>query len=162
MRAPIYAFLFYIMFRTATAMDIPTAIWGPYMNPFGSLLSIFILLMVFEISAAKKPKTTDICQAVVCCGIIISVFGILEVQGFNPFGVQLLSGRAGTTIGNPVFMSAALMPCIPCALYLLGKKMETVRTVISVCLIITAGIFMTGSRGGIIASTIATLVFYLA
>ena len=159
---PLYIFLGWIVLRTMTAMDISTAIWGPYMNPFGSLVSILILLTVFETAAAQKPTTEDICRAVVMAGILISTFGVAEVNGFNPFGVQLLGGRAGTTIGNPVFMSGALMPVIPCALWLYRKKKETLRAILSVVLIIGFGLISTGSRGGLLATSIATLVFYLA
>jgi len=86
---------------------------GGFITALGYGILAFTAMQVF----ASGKHMVSLARAVTVSALIVSVFGVAQTQGFNPFfdlGTgEVSAGRVYATLGNPVFLGGFLVLVVP-------------------------------------------------
>lgn len=138
--------------------------WVIHPSNNGFLISIGLLIVLIISNSTRSNKNASgFFIALFLIGIIESILGTWQILSYIPNpSIPLKTpfvGTFGTSNGLGIFLVISFL----CGLYLVIKKKNTALSVIG-CLIILAGIFLSESRGSLLAliasfSFVAFLVF---
>jgi len=165
--------------------NITQSFFGSYDRQSGYLsyvyYFIFALLLVINLffnsiydyeikQKTLNSKINSIVRSVVLSGLLVSIYAILQRLGLdflNWFEAPWITGRSFSTLGQPNFLASWLLLVIPLVFYLSisssGKYLKSLWILIFVIQVIA--LFTTGSRGGVIAfllSSLIVLIYWLA
>lgn len=141
-----------------------TSFWGYYSRFHGGLLTTICYTIIY-FSAVKwldKQSTLNIIKISVITSILISLYAVLERLGINKdFWIQDVQNRVFSTLGQPNWLAAYLIPNIFLTLYLghTHKKFSP-YSILCFSLLVTALIF-TRSRSGFIALVLSYATYWL-
>ncbi len=162
------------------SINLTQSFFGSYERQAGYLSFLFyflwFILLAFNIwtidnrifrsgqEDKKENKIKRIIITVTFSGLIVSIYGILQILGIdflswpeNP----LLTKRTISTFGQPNFLASWLLLVIPLSAYLAyeNKKFFSRFLYSLILLVQLACLFFTGSRGGLVALGLSTLLF---
>ena len=143
-----------------------TALWtidsNNTMNSVGTLLQLFTFFSILALYPAERSDVRLLGSIIVGSGAIVSICGLLlYAQGFRTQEDRLSIKFEGLLL-DPNHIAASLL--LPIALAL-GTLLETRSVVLrffagAATLIMVSALFLTGSRGGLIA--LAVMLLYIA
>jgi len=114
------------LLSTLLSPSIGVSLWGrePALDGYGfyNALSHFILFAVVATHLKTTGQLWRLLGAIVASGVVVGVYGILQYFGLDPFGVHIVGGRVGSTLGNPIFTAAFLLMVVPVTLAVLLRS----------------------------------------
>lgn len=120
-----------------------------------TFLSMIVVSLAIVVYATKPQQIWRVIYAIAIVGVITSIYGILQSNGWDPIGVVDQQERVISSFGNPIYFGAYLVIAIPLTASLIVRLLIPniwVRAlVISVMLSIEVlALWLTGSRGPLI------------
>jgi O-antigen ligase/Tfp pilus assembly protein PilF len=119
---------------------------------------------VLDYAAAEDDNKWKILAAMFIPAVVMAAYGIFQSSGHDPVSWQTnFNGRASSTLGNPDFLAGHMVLLIPLSYALIfplrGWKM---LLMICVALILTAALFITQTRGALVAYFVSIAVLFAA
>lgn len=143
-----------------------TSFWGYYSRFHGGLLTT-ILYTIIYLAAIKwldKKSTQKLIKISVTTAILVGLYAIAERFGIDKnFWIQDVQNRVFSTLGQPNWLAAYLIPNIFLSIYLttiLPNKKITPASIISF-LILFIALILTKSRSGLIAFALSFMTYFL-
>lgn len=166
-RSPIsYAILAILITQTiATIFSINpyTSFWGYYSRFHGGLLTTICYTIIY-FAATKwldKKSTLNIVKISVITSILIGLYAILERLGINKdFWIQDVQNRVFSTLGQPNWLAAYLIPNIFLTLYLGHTYKKFSRYSIYLFSVLLIALIFTRSRSGFIAFILSYATYW--
>lgn len=141
-----------------------TSFWGYYSRFHGGLLTTICYTIIY-FAATKwldKKSTLNIVKISVITSILIGLYAILERLGINKdFWIQDVQNRVFSTLGQPNWLAAYLIPNIFLTLYLYRNAKEKFVFPILLFAILLIALLFTRSRSGFIAFILAYLTYWI-
>ena len=134
---------------------------GPVFDPKNLKEMVFLFVVAMVVTGVRTVHSTAVALALI--GLLLGAGGVYSVLA-HPIPLFPLSDepgglRAAGPFGEPNFFALSLAALLPMAMYVvaLGGRMQILGTAAG--LSIVAGVFATGSRGGLLAAGAAIVVF---
>jgi O-antigen ligase len=159
-------FIILITHSLATIFSIHpyTSFWGYYSRFHGGLLTTICYTIIY-FTATKwldKKSTLKLVKISIITAFIISLYAIAERLGIDKnFWIQDVQNRPFSTLGQPNWLAAYIIPNIFLALYLTQtKKFSSILSSLVYLTLLVALIF-TRSRSGFIGFSLSYLTYWL-
>ncbi|HLQ47372.1 MAG TPA: O-antigen ligase family protein [Candidatus Dormibacteraeota bacterium] len=114
---------------------------------------------VARLSLGSSSGFRAILTATVCVGVVVSVYGIAQAVGFDPFWSGPPDNRVISSVGQPNDLAAYLDLVVIATLGLRPKASDRVRPALDAALVVTlVALALTFSRGGYLGLVAAVCV----
>lgn len=161
----IFAILASNLISLIFSIDIYTSIFGYYTRFNGGIASLLCILIWILIIANKKLSTEEIEKSVLIIflsGMVVSIYAVIQKLGLDSdLWKEDSSNRVFSTLGQPNWLAAYLIPIFYISIYIVYKKANNVFARVIPLLIIYLAILFTNSISGLLAFSISTLGFLL-
>ena len=139
-----------------------TSFWGYYSRFHGGLLTTICYTIIY-FAATKwmdNKSTQKLIKISVITAFFISLFAIAEHFGIDKnFWLQDVQSRPFSTLGQPNWLAAYLLPNLFLTLYLSHKQKSPLH--LATYLVLFTAMFLTKSRSGYLAFAFAYLTYWL-
>ena len=142
-----------------------TSFWGYYSRYHGGLLTTICYTIIYfaAIKWLDSKSTLKLIKISVGTAFVVSLYGILEHFGIDKsLWVQDVQSRVFSTLGQPNWLAAYLIPNLFLTIYLsqINKnKKEVIPHIIFTTLFVA--LLFTKSRSGLIAFALSFITYYL-
>lgn len=155
--------LFFSVFVAATVVSISpiTSTFG-WFGRYEGLLTIFFYLLAFMIAStyfSERRHQTSLLRVFFVSAFVTAIFAILELLGLS-LGIGV-SGRLGSTFGNPAFYAGFLVFALGAALVLIfepGQKDTFNWLPVTIVAFAPVFIWLSASRAAVLALVVMGLV----
>ncbi len=162
---PVLAFLASQTLSTVFSIDPYTSFWGYYSRFHQGLLTTvcYTILFFATLKYVGKDKLSSFIKISLGTAVAISLYAILQRLGIDKkFWIQDVVNRPFSTLGQPNWMAAYLIPNIFLALYYFGKIPVTPALKNLVFLALYAALAVSKSRSAYLAFAISFGLYWLA
>lgn len=166
---PLFVYCFYIIIRSAGTL---TALLASIRYLRYLVIYPLVLISIVPYAFQNKRDVKRFLWVFVSTGFVVSIIGIVEAltdfgdtyQNYGAFRTYYADGRASSTLGNPNNLAAYLGMVIGVALSLsiegvLKSRFLKLFIILLICVALTC-LFLTFSRGGILAITVTTMLLF--
>ncbi len=141
-----------------------TSFWGYYSRFHGGLLTTICYTIIYfaALKWMDTKSTQKLIKISIGTAILVGLYAILERLGIDKnFWVQDVQSRPFSTLGQPNWLAAYMIPNIFLALYhnASGKKSSYWGYIVTIVLI--ASLVLTRSRSGLIGFALSLLTYYV-
>lgn len=162
---PVLAFLASQILSTIFSIDPHTSFWGYYSRFHQGLLATicYTILYFAYLKYMNKKSTLTFIKVSVSTAFAISLYGILEHFGIDKnLWVQDVQNRVFSTLGQPNWLAAYILPNLFLGIYLQHKAHSTSKYLYYLIYgVFVTTLLFTKSRSGILAGAISLVVFWL-
>ena len=159
--------LFLVSYAVSTVASILPRIsfWGYYDRIYGLYTAASFLVIFFSMLALLRTpaQLRRVITTVLLVSIPVALYGLLQHGGIDPLDWDRpVAERVHSTMGNPVFLAAALSMILPLTLYRLVEAWRSRHTVLVGCyglVLVLQGacLLFTQSRGPVLGLMIGLL-----
>lgn len=157
-------YLMLVIVSVIIAENKDLAIYG-IPGRYEGIITIFLYMFLFLIARIHVKADKKLFMIVLIAAVIVSVYGILQTFGLDPFVRDMLrenwSSRAFSTMGNPNFLGSYLVLMIPISIYIYIINKDIIGLITYAILFYS--LLSTNTRGawlGTIASIIAFVIIH--
>lgn len=131
------------------SIDWPTSVFGVWANQYYGILPMLLCLIVYYAAARSNIHTDFVINCCIAVSIPIAIISVLEIY-YSPklLGLGIFTGRAGSTLGGPLYLGAFMSLVIPC----IFNRVKISRWYYVPLTLCWVSLFMAKSRGGIMAA----------
>lgn len=151
------------LIATLFSLNPYTSFWGYYSRFHQGLLTTICYTIIY-FAATKwldKKSTQKLIKISVITAFIVSLYAILERLGIDKnYWVQDVQNRVFSTLGQPNWLAAYLLPNLFLIQYLNSKQRNNYFLSTMYCVLFTALLF-TRSRSGLLAFGFSYLIYWL-
>jgi len=153
-----------------SSVDPTLSFYGIFERQMGlsSYLFFFLwfVLISFNLLTETSAKIKRLVTVAVITGTLVAIYGLLQILNIDFFvwsEPPYLTQRAFSSLGQPNFLASWLLLIIPLTGYLIyaNRRFLVKGFFVLALLIQLAGLFFTGSRGGLLALFFAFIVFLI-
>ena len=141
-----------------------TSFWGYYSRFHGGLLTTICYTIIhFAMTNWMDNKSVHkLIKISVFTSFIISLYAIAERLGIDKnFWIQDVQNRVFSTLGQPNWLAAYLLPNLFLVLYLSSTKKLSLLHSSSIYLVLLVALIFTKSRSGFLAFGLSSLAYWL-
>ena len=141
-----------------------TSFWGYYSRFHGGLLTTLCYTIIYFATAnwMDNKSVHKLIKISVFTSFIISLYAIAERLGIDKnFWIQDVQNRVFSTLGQPNWLAAYLLPNIFLVLYLSSTKKLSLLLASSIYLVLLAALIFTKSRSGFLAFALSSVAYWL-
>ena len=141
-----------------------TSFWGYYSRFHGGLLTTICYTIIYfaAITWMDKKSTQKLLKIMVSTSFLVSLYAIAERLGIDKnFWIQDVQNRPFSTLGQPNWLAAYILPNIFLVLYLSHTKKLSNLYSSMIGLTLFAALLFTKSRSGFIAFGLSYLTYWL-
>jgi len=157
-------FIFWLFVTTIFSQNFFLSIFGVYGSYAWGFSTILMGFFVFLIISNEFERFDWIgaSLAVIFSVSIVSIYGLLQILGFDPFHrLEYSYNRIFSTMGNPNFLGGFLLICVPIILFFYFKSEKFYLLFLLVFSSVFLNIGMTLSRASWLAFIIIFPIFFL-
>ncbi len=162
------AILAFVIYCVATALSIlpHVSLWGYHARLHGLYTMAAYFTIFFSLIALLRThaQVQRLITTTLLASIPFVLYGVFQQVGLDPLAWETqATGRAHSTMGNPIFLGALLSMVVPLTFYRLVEARRGHRRALQACyalllLLQLAGILITQSRGPVMGLAVALLV----
>ena len=164
---PILLFVLSQLVSALFSMD-PHVSWFGYYSRFnGGMLSVFTYVMLYYAFVSNfsfQSTISRFIQTMLITGTVVALYGVAEHFGIDKhLWVQDVQNRVFSTLGQPNWLAAYLVACIPLSMALGIQSCWNIQRIVwnSVAILFFVTLLWTRSRSGLIAFAITDILFFL-
>lgn len=141
-----------------------TSLWGYYSRFHGGLLTTICYTIIYF--AALKWMDTKSTQKIIKISIgtafLVGLYAILERLGIDKnFWIQDVQSRPFSTLGQPNWLAAYMIPNIFLSLYQIASSKKSNYWGHLITIVLIVGLVLTRSRSGLIAFSLSLITYYI-
>ena len=160
-------FILAALFSTIFSLNSYVSFYGTYTRQIGFITFIYLFVIYFLASQIFKDedKMKKVLAVMEIAAILVAIYSIMQTLQFDPFGIHIIkeggkiSSRPVTSLGHPNFAGGLFILMFPFSLSNIFKDKLSFTRLISP-IVLTAGIFVSQSRGAYAAFIAETVLFF--